>query len=293
MKFGVREICDVVFKATAATTIGNTNFAKGQPVLYIDTAKTSALEAAATTVYATGGKGNPRLLAWEGEKTLTFTVEDAMLSPLGFAMLSGAGVIEASGGAPVQVHTTLEVIAGAAGAVTIDGNVLGLTGAETATVYVGDDAEVYGTVVDEAGAAIEYLGAATVTGSVVTANSAGTPTDVDLVFTPAPAEGDRVIVDLYLTKTGNVTQMEIEAGKFAGYYYVEASTLFRDQATGEDFPAEIIIPKAKIQSNFTFNMASTGDPSTFSFVMDAFPAPTAFSTKKVMAAIQIITDELG
>lgn len=293
MKFGVREICDVVFKTTAATTIGNTTFAKGQPVLYIDTAKTSALEAAATTVYATGGKGNPRLLAWEGEKTLTFTVEDAMLSPIGFAMLSGAGVIEATVGAPIQVHTTLELIAGVAGAVSIDGNALGLTGAETATVYTGADAEIYGTVVDEAGATIEHLGAATAAGSIVTANGATTPTKVDLTFTVPPTQGERVVVDFYLTKTGNVTQMEIEAGKFAGYYYVEASTLFRDQATGEDFPAEFIIPKAKIQSNFTFNMASTGDPSTFSFVMDAFPAPTAFSTKKVLAAIQVITDELG
>ena len=65
----------------------------GQPVLYIDTAKTST-EGAATTVYATGGRGNTRLIAWEGEKTLTFTVEDALLSPIGFAVLSGAGLLK-------------------------------------------------------------------------------------------------------------------------------------------------------------------------------------------------------
>ena len=58
MKFGVREICDVVFKAKADTKIGTSTFKKGQPVLYIDTAKTSTIEGAATTVYATGGKGN-------------------------------------------------------------------------------------------------------------------------------------------------------------------------------------------------------------------------------------------
>ena len=55
MKFGVREICDVVFKAKSAQKIGNKEFKAGQPVLYIDTAKTSAVEGAATTVYATGG----------------------------------------------------------------------------------------------------------------------------------------------------------------------------------------------------------------------------------------------
>jgi peptide subunit release factor RF-3 len=36
-------------------------------------------------------------------------------------------------------------------------------------------------------------------------------------------------------------------------------------------------------------MASSGDPSTFTFTMDAFPDYTRFdNTKKVLAAIQII-----
>ena len=54
-------------------------------------------------------------------------------------------------------------------------------------------------------------------------------------------------------------------------------------------PAEFIIPNCKIQSNFNFTMASSGDPSTFTFTMDAFPDYTRFDkTKKVLAAIQII-----
>lgn len=68
MKFGVREICNVVFRAKTAVKIGQTEFQAKQPVLYIDTAKTSTLEGAATTVYATGGRGNSRLIAWEGDK---------------------------------------------------------------------------------------------------------------------------------------------------------------------------------------------------------------------------------
>jgi hypothetical protein len=56
-------------------------------------------------------------------------------------------------------------------------------------------------------------------------------------------------------------------------------------------PAEITFPNVKIQSNFTFTMASTGDPSTFSFTMDAFPGYTYFdSTKKVLCVIQIVED---
>lgn len=65
MRFGVREICDVVFKAKSNVRIGTTDFVAGQPVLYIDSAKTSTVEGAATTVYAQGGKGNVNLIAWD------------------------------------------------------------------------------------------------------------------------------------------------------------------------------------------------------------------------------------
>lgn len=291
MKFGVREICDVVFKATAEVTVGTETFVKGQPVLYIDTAKTSTLEGAATTVYATGGKGNSRLLAWEGEKTLTFTVEDALLSPMGFSVLSGAGIVEASAGTPMQVHTTVEVAADSTGTVAITAASLGLGAGDTAQILTDNtDAPVYGTSIDSAGAAIASLGTGTLEGANSEVSN-GNP--VKFTFSTPPAEGTTVRLDFYVTKVSGGQELQITADKFAGYYYVEASTLFRDQETGEDFPAEIVLPKVKIQSNFTFTMAATGDPSTFTFTMDAFPAPTTFSTEKVLCAIQIITDELG
>ena len=101
---------------------------------------------------------------------------------------------------------------------------------------------------------------------------------------------DSVLVDYYVERTSDAQQIEITADKFGGNYYLEASTLFRDQ-NGVDMPAEFIIPNCKIQSNFTFTMASSGDPSTFTFTMDAFPDYTRFDhSKKVLAAIQIIKD---
>ena len=95
-KFGVREIVDITFKARADMQIGNTQFEKGEPVFIFDSAKTSTLESTTTTVYAQGGRGNPRLIAWEGDKTITFTFEEALISAQSFAMLSGANLIENS-----------------------------------------------------------------------------------------------------------------------------------------------------------------------------------------------------
>ena len=106
MRFGVREICDVVLKAKAAQKVGNKLFYKNEPVIYFDTLKTSSMEGAATTVYAQGGRGNSRLMAWEGERTVTFTMEDALISPEGFMILSGAGLIEAGAGKPIYQHIT-------------------------------------------------------------------------------------------------------------------------------------------------------------------------------------------
>lgn len=295
MKFGVREICDVVFKAKANVTIGNTKFVKGQPVLYIDTAKTSTLEGAATTVYAQGGKGNTRLIAWEGEKTLTFTVEDALLSPIGFSVLSGAGLIKADNKNLVHVHMTTDVIAGAEGVCEITYEAFD---DETTAICNTTDVPVFGTVLDGSGSGIKFLGAGTFEASTAAVNVKSTTLEnaievsngktCQIKFTGA-VEGQVVRIDYYIIKSAGAQTITIDAENFAGYYYVEASTLFRRQDTGVDMPAELVIPNVKIQSNFTFTMAATGDPSTFTFTMDAFPGYTMFDrTKKVLCAIQII-----
>ena len=267
MKFGVREICDVVFKAKSATTIGSMEVVAGQPVLYIDSAKTSTLEGAATAVYAQGGRGNARLISWEGEKTLTFTVEDALLSPIGFSILSGAGLLS-NAAETVHVHTTANAHAGTDGKIDL-------------TDVLGTDEEIDGTapvfvMTMEEGSITGMVSGATISGNTITATGA--------------ADKD-VFVDFYVLKGSKVTELQIDAENFAGNYYVEASTLFRRESDGKDLPAEITLPNVKIQSNFTFSMASTGDPSTFTFTMDAFPGYTAFDkTKKVLCVIQVVED---
>jgi hypothetical protein len=283
MKFGVREICDVVFKAKASGNIGSYHYAVGQPVLYIDSAKTSTIEGAASTVYATGGRGNSRLVAWEGEKTLTFTVEDALLSPIGFAILSGAGLMHATTNHAVKVHcTALATMSVSGGTATIN-----LTDAmPSSTDTISTDAPVFVMLTDKDGSLSgEMLQGFTASGATLSGSA------VKKSDNSAVTESANVFVDFYVNRQGNVTELVIDAENFAGYYYVEASTLFRRQSDGMDLPAEIVFPNVKIQSNFTFNMAATGDPSTFTFTMDAMPGYTAFdANKKVLCAIQVVDD---
>ena len=301
MKFGVREICDVVLKAKAPQKVGNKIFYTNEPVLYFDTLKTSSMEGAATTVYAQGGRGNSRLVAWEGERTVTFTMEDALISPEGFMILSGAGLIEASADKPVYQHLTERVDRAS---ITV-GDTLQIPVSKAPYLPDNSDGTFDGNyafvmlVKDDEIVSEPYIP----THAEITANDNG-----EYVITveahpsyDADTEDqydikeefplfDSVIVDYYTAHDSGAMQIEITPDKFGGNYYLEASTLFRDQR-GVDMPAEFIIPNCKIQSNFTFTMASSGDPSTFTFTMDAFPDYTRFDrSKKVLAAIQIIKD---
>ena len=313
MKFGVREICDVVLKAKSAMKVGKKIFYANEPVIYFDTLKTSSLEGAATTVYAQGGRGNTRLVAWEGERTVTFTMEDALISPEGFMILSGAGLIDSSE-RPIYQHVSetidaAKVTTNAAGVIMVetsekpylpgDGR-----GNMAYVMFVKDD-----EIVSEPYIPVHFAADDNVEGRVDNAlylmshdcyDEFGTAADgdahryiVDDVFFKNGVldrtKFDSVIVDYYVERVGDGSmQIEITPDKFGGNYYLEASTLFRDQR-GVDMPAEFIIPNCKIQSNFTFTMASSGDPSTFTFTMDAFPDYTRFDhSKKVLAAIQII-----
>ena len=345
MKFGVREICDVVLRRKAAGWFGKLYLEKDMPVLYFDTLKTSNLEGAATTVYAQGGKGNPRLVAWEGDRTVTFTMEDALISPQSFSILSGAGFMDASSEKAIYVHQTGQL------EISPDGNLKFET--KPSAGEAGKFADMYLMLLDEygnintnfmpimikpegrtdteAGAYAESYPVngegeslaskiATFVNDYNTRN-ANVNGFQQLEYTinetiEKPAEdaseeiiaaykkavannivigpGTVVFVDYYVKADTGVKQIDIEADKFGGSYYLEASTLFRDQGTGEDHPAEFVIPNCKVQSNFTFTMAPSGDPSTFTFTMDAFPDYTKFDrTKKVLAALQIVEDKAG
>jgi hypothetical protein len=125
-------------------------------------------------------------------------------------------------------------------------------------------------------------------GAVVVADKALTISKMNGIEVPSSLKDYVFLADFYVKKEAGAMQINITPDKFGGAFYIEASTLFRDQATQLDMPAEFIIPNARVQSNFTFTMAGSGDPSSFTFTMDAFPDYTRFDDEKVLASIQIV-----
>ena len=254
MKFGVREICNVVLKAKeqGAYILGKERF-KGEPILWFDSLKASGIEGTGETVYARGGRGNTKLLSWNGDKEVTFTMEDALISPLSLAVLVGAN--------EVQNAITYKHIM------------------ETVLVKNGNPDYSYTPASEK---------------PIFHCN----PEDVSEKITVLK-NGDTVFVDYYTEVNGTsaksykakaTTQIDISPESFGSNFYLEAETLFRD-SDGRDYAAEFIIPSCRVQSNFSFNLSSTGDPSTFTFTMDAFPDTIIGATDKVLCAIQVSEDE--
>ena len=266
-------------------TLGNRTFYKNEPVLYFDTLRTSTLEGASTTVYAQGGRGYARLIAWDGERTITFTMEDALLSPESFSILSGAGLIEATDDEAMYVHQTSQV------QVETD-NTIVLPALACWNKLQKEDPQ-YHNAADIFVMVLDGNGEVNAEPCIPASIQNDTVTTITCYSHAGTLPKDSVVlVDYYVKRTAGTKQLTITAESFSGNFYIEASTLFRRQSDGVDMPAEFIIPNGKVQSNFTFTMAATGDPSTFTFTVDAFPDYTKFDpTERVFAAIQVIDDE--
>lgn len=281
MKFGIREVCNIAFKAKSnGTKMGTKVFKKDEVVIFFDSAKTSSLTGSSTEVAAQGGRGNPKLITWEGEKEIVFTFEEALISPIGMAILTGANLIDKS---EFYHQVRLRAVATEANKLNIEAEVHeigGLSATINDSTLVDEDGKPTGSPQEQAGSLFVYKEDGTeVTGITVAGNVISATTGIEA--------GDIYTVDGYVKVMGST--ISIEANKFSDYFYIEAETLFRQEADGVDKAAQIIIPKGKVKSNFEFTMANSGDPSTFAFEVTALEDFTKFDrTKKVQAVINII-----
>lgn len=235
-------------------------------------------------------------------RTLTLNMEDALISPIGLSILTGAGLIDSGSNSPIVIHTTETFdISDKVADTTVT-----IELSDTPVTTPTDEDTVYVMFLDDRGEIITEPYIPSVSGKKLTLKLDGTSNTVNERNYTAKNDqlggetgtevlnmAKAVLVDYYVEKKGNgqAMQINITPDQFGGNYYIEASTLFRT-TDGIDMPAEFIIPNGKVQSNFTFTMASSGDPSSFNFVVDAFPDYLRFDhSKKVLAAIQVITDD--
>ena len=235
--YGLREVADLTFF----------DLTTNKPFLYMDYALTSTNEHSADTTYAMGGKGNPRRLAFDGNRQSTLTISTQIIDFRVIALLAGADVEK--GVTNVFKREVLTAVDGEGsvengeGSVKIELSETPVTG--TVTVFPLSSDAVAGEEED-----------ITVTGS-------------DVTITDGTA-GTQYVAYYQFKSESNAEKISFKAKNFPKYCRVVGDTLIKNETTGENEPFQMVTHKAKPQANFTLTMASEGDPTTLEMTFDLF-----------------------
>lgn len=238
-RFGIKEVCDVSFYSLS------TNL----PVLYLDTLKMSDVENKATTTFAQGGRGNPRILSWDFDRQITFKCQDALLSLQSLAVLAGN-----SSSTGVQNIFYREVLTVATSSVGGDNKVT-LT-----NVPVNSTSVSLWTSLDGGKSQSAQITGISLNGS-----------EVDFPnTTPNAAVGSQVIAFYQYSSSASAQQLIFTSDAFPGYYKIVGDTLYRDEQTGNDEALQIVLPKAKLDPTFTLTLRPDGNPTVLDFTLEVF-----------------------
>jgi hypothetical protein len=239
--YGLREVADLLF----------IDLTTNKPFLYMDYALTSTNEHSADTTYATGGKGNPRRLAFDGNRQSTLTISTQIIDFRIIALLAGADVEKGATNVFKREVLTAVAVAGEEEDITVDNaGTIEITLSETP---VTGTVTVFPLSSDAVAGEEEDI---TVTGSDVTI-TAGTA-------------GTQYVAYYQFESDSNAEKISFKAKNFPKYCRIVGDTLIKNETTGVNEPFQMVAHKASPQANFTLTMASEGDPTTLELVFDLF-----------------------
>ena len=215
------------------------------PVLFFDTLKMSNIENTAEEFILKGGRGNPPILSWDFNREANLTMQDALLSPKSFELLSGNAVTIDEAGTPIHMRqsTVYETVEGE----TLNkGWMFPLKGATgTGEITLGFEpveavADIIVYKIDEDG---------------------GTPIPVTAktgkVITAAASADEHVVVYYTYLKQG-AEMYTITSDAFPGTYKIVGDTVVRNAKTGKDEGFQVVIQKAKLKPGFTMTFQAEG-----------------------------------
>lgn len=328
MKFGMREACEVVFKAKKdGQKINGHYYQKGQPVMYFDSLKMSTLELSSQSVYAQGGKGNNRIISWSGDKNVSFTIEDALFSPMSLSILTNGNLTKKK----AIVHRVDQILCYSDNTLQLDKTPLkqydiyyadlNLKEGQTYTPQEGiqepeEDEPFVPDYLSVGGNVLLSIGEDTLL--ALNSERIPIPPSYDIkddlmkrmhllenytvdegntgyIFVneeePVFVKGFTYKVDYYYETEQESDCIEIDLESSISNFYVEGETLIRDKS-GKDHKFLLTIPNCRPQANINLALSATGDPSSCSFVLDAFPGYADYDlTTSVLASLQVVHDE--
>ena len=220
--FANREVCDLTF----------VDYKTKIPFLNLDFANVTTTELTGESVFAYGGKGHPKRVAFSGERGGTLTIETQMQSFKMYQLLTGGDVSKT---AKFIKRETLTVSADSTVTLTE-------TPSDSGVVNIFDEN-------DDCGEAKTI----TVTGQTVTITGS--------------ADGDRVIAYYIKDITDKVQKISIKGSSFPKAFTVYGDTVMKTE-NDELLPYKFIAYKVAPQSNMSLGMSNNGDPSAVTITCD-------------------------
>ena len=239
-RYGIKEVADVVFYAI------NEDGTPGAPVLYLDTLKVSTIEQTAENTSARGGKGNVELIAWDYNKEINLTLEDALFSAKSLALMYGVDPTNEK-----EFATASKVRKTVPFSQVVESNIISTNAG----------------AIDLTGTNVTEIGFYNASGAALEVSGENNGAKIAAAKNMKESDGSYKCAYVTFTLTIEGTEIVISAASYPGTYYVTGDTYARSAATGNDELFQFVIPKAKMQSSVTLTMQAEGDPSTFSMTL--------------------------
>lgn len=220
--FANREVCDLIFE----------DYKTKKVFLNMDYANVSTTEITGESVFAYGGKGHPKRVAFSGEKGGTLTIETQMQSFKLYQLLTGGDMSSSA-----KFITKEVVTVGENKVITL-----------SSTPAKGSDITVFAAN-DDCGTPL----------SVTVSENTITVTDANA--------DDEVIVYYVKALEKDVQKISIKGSSFPKAFTVYGDTVMK---TEDDslLPYKFIAYKAVPQSNMSISMSNNGDPATITITCD-------------------------
>lgn len=218
-----REVCDLIF----------VDYATKKPFLNLDFANVTTTELTGESVFAYGGMGHPKRVAFSGERSGTITIETQIQTVKLWQLITGGEVTKSA-----KFVTRVEAATDAAGTeITLAEE----PAAGSVVVYA------YG---DDCGTELPC----TVSGKVITLTTAIT--------------GESKVIVYYMKEiTEGVERINIKSTSFPKNFIVYGDTVMKTE-DDELLPYKLTAYKVAPQSNMSLSFSNNGDPGSITITAD-------------------------
>jgi len=238
------------------------NVANTQVYATIDDLKTCTVENAQENVYSMGGVGNPYLTSHSHSKRTTGTATAATFKNDIIGLITGTDVV--TGTTTTPVNGEIQTVTSNASLTTY--TAVGTTDEEIIGLFeVGADGSL--------GTEYTQVAGAPATGEY----QYDSGTKVLTFFAGDLDDGSEI--SIFYEATADTTSHTVtnDSGTFSKIVRIEMDTLVQDVCSGDEFAATLIVYKAKLQGNFSFDISADGDPASLDVSFEALKASCASS----------------